>query len=249
MAAATAMLLPLAQAQEAQVDKVIDTGVARNEAAKASQQRVEKTAEQTDKLVQEYKNLMKIVDGLQVYNALLQRQLDAQQAEINDLDNSIMQVAVVQRQVTPLMLRMLEGLENFIELDVPFLLEERRERVSKLKGLLDDANVTTAEKFRAVLEAFEIENDFGRTIEAYRGTLEVDGTTRDMDFLRVGRVALLYQSIGGKYNGMWDQRARAWVALPAAEYRNQIDKGLRIARKQVAPDLLMLPVAAPEDAR
>ena len=39
---------------------------------------------------------------------------------------------------------------------------------------------------------------------------------------------------------------RNWKALDGAESRNQVRQGLRIARKQVAPDLLLLPVASPE---
>jgi hypothetical protein len=152
---------------------------------------------------------------------------------------------VIERQITPLMLKMVESLDQFVELDVPFLVEERRQRVTFLRGLLERSDVTVAEKFRRVLEAYEIENDYGRTIEAYKGTLELSGVTREVDFLRIGRTALLYQSVDGEVFGMWSQQDRGWAPLPA-EYRNQIRTGIRIARKQVAPNLLLLPIAAPE---
>ncbi|MCZ6566032.1 MAG: DUF3450 domain-containing protein [Gammaproteobacteria bacterium] len=174
----------------------------------------------------------------------MQKQLDDQQAEMRQLKSSIEEVSIIERQITPLMLRMLSGLEQFIALDVPFLIEKRKKRVNRLKNLLSKADVTAAEKFRVVLEAFEIENEFGRTIEAYKGDLEVSGTPREVSFLRIGRVALLYQTPGGEYNGVWDQGNRKWVALKAEEYRNHIAKGLKMARKQVAPDLLMIPVSA-----
>jgi hypothetical protein len=154
----------------------------------------------------------------------------------------------MERQVMPLMLRMIEGLDQFVELDVPFLLEERRNRVAFLKTLLERSDVTVAEKFRRLLEAYEIENDYGRTIEAYKGTLELDGASREVDFLRVGRVALLYQTVDAEIYGMWDQANRTWAPLPG-EYRNQIRAGIKVARKQVAPNLLMLPIAAPENAQ
>lgn len=232
------------------VDKIVDTGVERNDAAKASQQRVNKIADETDKVAGKYKRELKVIDGLKVYNTLLQRQLDDQQAKLKEISQSIEEVAVIQRQIVPLMLRMLDGLGQFIELDVPFLLKERRDRVARLKATMDEADVTAAEKFRAVLEAFQIENEYGRTIEAYKGSLEVaPGNTQEVDFLRIGRIALLYQSVGGNFNGYWDQANRSWKPLTEPEYRNYIAKGLQIARKQIAPELIMVPVSAPEESK
>jgi len=196
-------------------------------------------------LEQQYIAVMKEVEGLEVYNALLQKQLDSQAQEMADLNHSIDQVSVIERQVTPLMLKMIEGLEQFVELDVPFLIEERRNRVAFLGTLLERSDVTVAEKFRRLLEAYEIENDYGRTIEAYKGSLELDGAVREVDFLRIGRTALLYQTVDAEIFGMWDKSQGTWVSLPA-EYRNQIRSGIKMARKQVAPNLLILPIGAPE---
>ena len=124
--------------------------------------------------------------------------------------------------------------------------------IAGLEGLLGCTDVTVAcqdvsvaEKFRKVMEAFQIENDYGRTIEAYIDALEIDGATRQVDFLRIGRIALLYQTADGKMSGAWDQRNRRWVPL-GNEYKNAIRQGLRIAKKQVAPDLVLLPVGTPE---
>lgn len=228
------------------VDRIVGTGVERNDAAKASQVRINKTAESTDKLASKYKKELKVIDGLKVYNTLLRGQLDDQLAEIKQLRASIDEVSIIERQITPLMMRMLAGLEQFIELDVPFLLKERNNRTVKLRETIARADVSAAEKFRSVLEAFQIEGEYGRTIEAYKGSLDVEGKTREVDFLKVGRVALLYQTAGGQLNGVWRQSERQWVALKSEEYRNHITKGLKIARKQVAPDLLMLPISAAE---
>ena len=69
---------------------------------------------------------------------------------------------------------------------------------------------------------------------------------REVDFLRIGRVALLYQTHDGAITGAWDNAARAWVDLQAGVYHSAVAKGLRMARKQLAPDLLTLPVVAAE---
>jgi hypothetical protein len=116
--------------------------------------------------------------------------------------------------------------------------------VASLRTMMDRADVTIAEKYRRILEAFQIENEYGRTIEAYRGTLEVDGTSRTVNFLRLGRVALLYQTLDGREAGAWDRAEGTWTTLSG--YHNAIEQGIRVARKQVAPDLLRLPIPAAE---
>jgi hypothetical protein len=178
----------------------------------------------------------------------LETQVENQAREIADLRDSIEQVSVIERGVVPLMAQMVESLHQFVELDLPFLPNERRKRVAFLENLLERSDVTVAEKVRRVLEAYQIENDYGRTIETYKETLELDGASREVDILRVGRVALLYQSVDAGLFGMWDREKKAWVSLPG-EYRNQIREGIGIARKQVASNLLLLPVAAPENAQ
>ena len=96
------------------------------------------------------------------------------------------------------------------------------------------------------MEAYQIESEYGRTIEAYKDVLDIGGTPREVSLLRFGRISLVYQTDDRVLNGAWDQANRQWSQLDAAEYRNQITNGLRIARKQVAPDIFMLPVGAAE---
>jgi hypothetical protein len=146
------------------------------------------------------------------------------------------------------MIRMVDGLKKFVRLDVPFLMNERQDRVAQLEALLDRPDVTEAEKYRRIMEAYQIENEFGRTIEAYRGELPAPdgGPERTVEFLRVGRVALIYRTIDGNEIGAWDQDAREWTPLPA-RYRASVKEGFRIAKKQAAPDLFSIPVPAPEE--
>lgn len=232
---------------QATVDQVTQEGEKRADAGAAEQQRVEQIADQTDNLVNEYNTLSKVVDGLIIYNSLLQRQVDNQEAEKLALTESMGNVALIERQIIPMMSRMLDSLEQFIEMDTPFLLAERRERLERLRGMMERSDVSSAEKFRRVIEAYQIENDYGRTIEAYKGTVPINGNTQEVDFLRIGRVSLAYQSVGGVHTGAWDDEARDWVELDASEFKNQVSDGIRVARKQVAPDLLVIPVAAPSE--
>ncbi len=232
----------------ATVQEITDAGEARADAAAADQQKVETLANQTDKITADFATVTKVVDGLKVYNSLLQRQLNNQQAEMVALDESIKNVALIERQIIPLMIRMLDALEEFIKLDTPFLSKERNDRLVRLRGMMERSDVTAAEKFRRVLEAYNIETDYGRTIEAYKGSVEIDGLQREVDFLRIGRVSLTYQSVGGAHTGAWDSKAGAWVALAPETYKANVTQGLKIARKQVAPDLIVVPVAAAREA-
>ena len=244
LAACLAMTAASAGLQAATIQEITDAGEARSDAAAADQQRINQVADQIDRLTVDYQQTAKVVDGLKVYNGLLQRQVDNQVAEMEALSESIDNVALIERQIVPLMTRMLDSLEQFIALDTPFLMNERNERLERLRNMMERSDVTAAEKFRRVLEAYSIEMDYGRTIEAYKGSVDIDGRTQEVDFLRIGRVSLTYQTVGGGATGGWDSNARAWVELPPETYKTQVAQGLRIARKQVAPDLIVIPVAA-----
>jgi uncharacterized protein DUF3450 len=235
-----------AAVQASTLDQILSVGESKNAAARKSQVKIDRLADETNDLLQDFKTVSKQIDGLKVYNARLQRQIDNQVIRIGEIDDSISQVTVIQRQMTPLVIRMIDGLEKFVELDVPFHMEERQKRISFLRSNLDRSDVTVAEKFRQVLEAYKIENEYGRKIDAYKGSVDIDGVERDVNFFRVGRIALLYQTTDTEISGAWDQASRSWVPLERGEYRNAIMKGLRIARKEASIDLMNLPIAAPE---
>jgi hypothetical protein len=242
--AATAVSLPFMGTAQS-LDQILNAQQKRTRVAQESQEQIDQVAKKTRSLGDQYKAALKEIEGLKVYNTLLGLQVDNQVAKMGDLRTSIDQVEVINRQIVPIMTQMIEGLDQFVALDVPFLLEERQERVGRLKELMTRDDVTVAEKFRKVTEAYQIENDYGRTIESYKDTITIDEATREVDFLRVGRVTLLYQSPDGRVSGAWDQQARQWQSL-GSESKNQIKFGLQIAKKQVAPDLVLLPVSAPE---
>jgi TolA-binding protein len=241
---ALVMSVPLSGTTQS-LGQVLNAQQGRIKLAQESQQKIDRVVAQTRSLEDQYKSVLKEIEGLEIYNTLLQRQVDNQRAQMGDLRESVKQVDVINRQIVPIMTQMIDSIDQFVELDVPFLLEERRNRVQGLKDLMERQDVTVAEKFRKVTEAYQIENDFGRTIEAYKGTLAIDEATREVDFLRIGRIALLYQTADGNISGAWDQKNRQWILL-GNEYRNPIRQGLRIAKKQVAPDLMLVPVDVPE---
>ena len=230
------------------LDAVVDVRSKGNDEAKAAQKRIDAISDETDELLAEYRTVLKQIDSTDLYNQQMRELIAAQQKELASLDDQLGRVQEVGRSVTPLMMRMVDALEKFVQLDVPFLIQERTKRIADLRKMMDRANVTTPEKFRQIMEAYQIENEYGRTIEAYRAALMLGGRETTVDFLRFGRIALLYQSLDETESGRWDQGSRSWVPLDSS-FRSSIREGLRIARKQAAPDLVRLPLAAPKDVR
>ena len=233
------------------LDQVFQVGQSKVTAAQKSQAKIDGIADQTDSLLQSYKQVNKEIEGLRVYNAQLEARIQNQLDRIAEIDEAMSQVTVIQRQITPLLVKMLDGLENFISLDVPFLAQERQARLDSLRGNLDQSNQTVAENFRQVLEAYKIENEYGRKIEAYDSSIDFngDGKDRKVDMFRVGRIALLYKTEDGKEVGRWNNTTREWEALDAGEWGSYINTGIRIARNQAVKDILQLPISAPEAAQ
>ena len=235
-------------AQAAELDTILSNANEVHDQARQAQVRVDAITEETRDLLNDYKTVMKEVEGLRIYNAQLDRQIANQEQEMADLNESIDKVTLVERKVAPLMLRMIDGLEQFITLDVPFLQDDRLGRIARLREIADRADVEVSEKFSQVLNAFQIENEYGRTMEAYTGDLELDGSTLVVDFLRMGRVSLVYQTTDGERSGVWNTAEGRWDALDAS-FNSSIRSGIRIARQQAAVDLITLPVPGAEAAQ
>jgi hypothetical protein len=236
-----------AEGREA-LGEVVDLRAQGNETAEQSQQRIETVSDETDALLAQYRTTLKQIDSLDLYNSQMRDLIAAQGQELGSLQDQLDRVESVGRSVTPLMILMIDAIAKFVELDVPFLLEERQQRIGELRKLMARPDVTTAERFRLIMEAYQIENEYGRTIEAYRAPLKIDDKEITVDFLRFGRIALVYQTLDETQAGVWNRETRSWMPLDSS-YRSPIRQGLKIARKQSAPDLVSLPLPAPSDAR
>jgi len=234
------------QKKRSNVEKIVTTVKGKMVKSAKSQQKVDQISDETEDLLTQIRNSERRTESLRDYNQQIAELLVSQEDEMESLQKQINDVTVISRQIMPLMSQMIDALEAFIELDVPFLMEERRNRVKHLRLLLKRADVEDSEKYRRITEAYEIECDYAKTIETYRESLQVDGKEQMVDFLRVGRVVLLYVTMGKEKGGVWDQQAKVWKDLPR-EYITEIPKALRIARKQAAPDLIRLPVFAPQE--
>jgi len=226
------------------VDQVLQADQRRLNLAQQSQERINKIVEGTRSLEDQYRAINKEIDGLKVYNRLMRAQVEGQSAVLEDISLSMDQVDVINRQIFPLMERMIDGLEQSVKLDIPFLMDERNTRLTNLQEIMQRSDVSVAEKFRKVMEAYQIENDYGTTIENYTQSLTIEGATRSFNMLRIGRIGLYFQSDDTQITGRWDNEARDWVIDNSA--RNEVRKGLRVAKQLIAPELIIVPVPAAE---
>jgi hypothetical protein len=241
------LCLQIAVAQS--VEELYEAGEQRIQQAQAQQDEIDAIVEVTEDRFEEYQVLLREIEDLRIYNNVLQAQVDAQNRDLNQLYASIDEVGVIERQILPLMRRMINGLERFISLDMPFALDERYERVERLRDLLLRSDVTVAEQFRLVLEAWLVEmNDFGRVGDTYIDEIvAADGVRRQVSLLRIGRVALLYVTPDGTRAGAWDQRTREWVELDPS-YVREFLIGIDSYETEEAPSTLFdVPVAPPEE--
>lgn len=192
--------------------------------------------------VAEYETLLRDIRGLEAYNALLQRQIQTQQQDVVDLQDAIVRVPELERQLPPLLINMVDGLDDFVELDMPFLQQERAERIANLKLLIENPDASDTQKLRRILEAWSIEVEYGSAFITETGAVNIDGADRPVDFVIMGRVGLLFQtSDDDAITGTWDHENSQWVIL-GSEHRNPVRQAIRMARSQIAPDLLLLPV-------
>ncbi|MCL1143649.1 DUF3450 domain-containing protein [Shewanella gaetbuli] len=216
--------------------------------AAASQQKVDKYFDQAQDMLFEYGSVADERESLKSYNDYVaglvadqQKTMDAIQTDINGVDR-------LRQGVVPLMFKMVDALEQFVQLDLPFNTQVRTERVENLKTLLNTAEVTLAEKYRLILDAYSIEREYGNFVAVNTGKLAIDGKEVLVDFFQLGRVALYAQSLDQKTAWMYDADAKTWNKLEDS-YLRDITKGIRIARKQGALDLFALPIPAAETAQ
>jgi len=235
-----------AMAQQQTLDQSVNTQQQIVKHAAQTQAKINDLANQTQQLLNEYMTTEQQVDQLKKYNNNLESLINDQQSRITSLNKQLGQIGDVEHGIVPLMQQMIAGLKNFIQLDVPYQLNQREQTVQKLHDLMSNSDVSIAEKYRQIMGAYTNELQDGRTIDSYRGQLTVNGKQQTVDFLRVGRVALCYQTLDQSQTGCWNERARKWQKANA--YRANVSKGLQIARKQTSPNLMKLPVLSPKQA-
>jgi tetratricopeptide (TPR) repeat protein len=206
------------------------------------QAQVEKLDSETRASYYEYLQVVNRAQQIEAYNRQLEALISSQQEELLALEQQLLSLEETEQAALPLLNDMHLSLQQFVMADLPFLTQERNERIQRLEKVLKRADVSVAEKYRQLLEAYQIEVDYGRSLEAYTGTLRINGQPdREVTFLRLGRVALYYQTSDGQQSGQWSSVNSKWLVLDDS-LNWSVQKGIQLALQQAVPELLELPI-------
>ncbi|HEX5340142.1 MAG TPA: DUF3450 domain-containing protein [Gammaproteobacteria bacterium] len=241
------LMLLAAQAAPPKVTSVVQAQNNLDKSAASSQKKIDKISAETEAMLNQYLQVAQQNDQLRAYDDQLQQFIQSQQDQMTSLTQQTSQVGVVEQGLVPLMQQMVNSLEQFIKLDIPYKLDERLAAIQQLRQTINDTSVSVADKYSKVVDAYNAEIAAGKTMDSYRGDLLQGGHTRTVNFLRVGHLVLAYQTLDRSETGYWDKKKQQWVV--DGNYQDAVTEGIAIANKQAAPDLLSLPVPAPEVAK
>jgi len=235
-----------APAQE--VEPAIEASRQAAEDTRQSQEQIDQIDSRIQQLLGDYRAYLRQLEQLERYNESQRRQVAAQRNEIESLTEDINNIASLQRAVQPLMQDMVDALARMVEADLPFLVDERTARVARLENMMEDPASSPAQRYRMIIEAYQIEAEYGRTIEAYRSDVETEGRLyEDVDVLRIGRLVLIFKTDDDQVLKRYEPESGTWVDLDKSFLRD-VKTAMRVAREQIPPDLLYIPVSSPESA-
>tara|TARA_Y100001968_G_scaffold54859_1_gene46099 strand:- start:6320 stop:7066 length:747 start_codon:yes stop_codon:yes gene_type:complete len=237
----TFILSPFFLLSQEIVDTTINSQVDASNESIVLQNKIDELDIESKKIYFDYKDTLNEYNSLKNYDDQLAQIIEAQIEEISSINEQLESLDTINIDILPLLKRMVDSLSKFIEIDIPFLINERIERVKDLDQLIIRADVTTAEKFRKIFEAYQLEANFGKTIEAYQGFLDIDGDERAVDYFRLGRLGLFYRTPNGRETGYWESNSKAWVHM-GSSLDDEIKAALDIGNRQAPPNFINLPL-------
>ena len=223
------------------VDETIGSQVSASSISQEAQLKIDNLDDESKEIYYEYKDTIAEYKSLKTYDDQLQQIINAQNDEVKSILQQIDSLDSTNKDILPFLKRMIDVLREFVMLDVPFLKKDRLQKVDELDSILLKANVTTAEKFRKVFEAYQSEYNFGNTIETYSGTMEIDDSPMAVRYFRLGRIGYYYASLDYKKTGYWDDASKEWIHS-RGKFSNELKAAIDIANRQAPPNFINLPI-------
>ena len=209
-----------------------------NKVIQKNQLEINKLDDKNEMMLAQYEVALKELDNYSIYNKQLQEIVTSQKKEIASIDKQNLEIRITKRRIMPMMQKMITVLEEFIKKDRPFLLDERKQRIDSLKNNMKRGDLSISSKYRQILESYQIEIDYGQTIESYKGKVE----EKLVNFLKVGRVGLYYQTRDKSETAVWNMQKKVWQVLEDMDYHIAISKGIKIASKKRSPEMFFIAV-------
>lgn len=237
---AGAAVLAFSTPANAQLEEALRTAKSSTAASAASQARVEKNDDDADSMLREYRAVLQQIDNIQLFVDKQDIYLKSQAKEITSLTNQLGNVENIKRGMVPMMLRMTAAIEDSVAGDMPFLLNERRDRLERLKEVLSNPAVSPAEQYRQVLNTYKIEVSYGQGLDSYEGAHPTKDGMK-VDYLRYGRLALVYMTKDENDIGYYDMQSKSWKPVPGNQALS-VRQAIRVANEEAAPEVVMAPM-------
>jgi len=224
----------------AQLDSALSIAKSSTAASSASQERVASADDAADSAIREFRAVLQQKDNIKLFVDQQNIFLESQKSEISSLNDQLATVEQIKQGMIPMMLRMTAALEDSVNADIPFLLNERLERIERVKAVLSNPAVSPTEQYRQALNAYKIEVSYGQGIDSYEGA----HPTRPgnvVNFLRFGRAAFVYMTKDEGEIGIYNKETRGWD-VTGGKQALQMRKAIRVAKGEAAPQIVYAPV-------
>jgi hypothetical protein len=229
------------------LEEALRTAKSSTAASAASQARVETNDDDADSMLREYRAVLQQIDNIQLFVDKQDIYLKSQAKEITSLNNQLGNVENIKRGMVPMMLRMTAAIEDSVNSDMPFLLNERQARLERLKAVLANPEVSPAEQYRQVLNTYKIEVSYGQGLASYEGAHPLKDGMK-VDYLRYGRLALVYMTKDESDIGYYDLASKSWKQVPGNQSLS-VRQAIRVANEEAAPEVVMAPMTGANSGR
>ena len=206
-----------------------------------AQKKADKWAEEKQNILAELQDLKHREQWLDFQQKKYNGYIKEEEKILENLTRKKEEFEKIKMDLEPYLEDVYQELKSFVENDLNFLLEERQKRLLFLRESLDDYRVGLSEKLRRILEALQVEANYGRSIEKTDGILNLQGEKMEVSFLRIGRLALFFLSADRKKVGYLDKKTGQWKFLDH-KYAKYVLKGIEMAERKRAIELVDLPI-------
>lgn len=237
---AAALIVGLAIPAQAQLRDALNTGEQATRRAEQVQQQINQLDDDRTDMVREYRTLLQRTQAAGLYAKQQQLVVESQREEIASLESQLGSIDDITAQTVPMLLDMIKDIETFVAADMPFKMDIRQTRLDGLNAAMTNASVTPAEQYRLIMDAYQAEMEYGRTISTWQEEITLNDKPTTVDMMLYGRVAYVYQTPNGKVF-RYDRDSGAFEPASGG-LQADVTKAIKVADGKAQQDVLFAPV-------